>query len=120
MLLEFLLNNSLLQLISQATRPTSNSILDLLIPSSPNLIENIQTVPGISDHLAIIFNGNLKPHIPKKPIRRVYQFHKADNILLKIKAKTVLDKLKKYDRTKNYINTNWCTIEVIVNNLNFK
>ena len=37
-LLDFLLNNSLLQLISQATGPTSNSILDLLITSSPNLI----------------------------------------------------------------------------------
>ena len=77
-LLDFLLNNSLSQLISQATRPTSNNILDLLITSSPNLIENIQTVPGISDHLAIIFDVNLKPHIPKKPSRKVYQFHKAD------------------------------------------
>ena len=55
------------QPISQATRPTSNNILDLLITSSPNLIENIQAVPGISDHLAIIFGVNLKPHIPKKP-----------------------------------------------------
>ena len=79
-LLDFLLNNSLSQLISQATRPTSNNIIDLLITSSPNLIENIQAVPGISDHLAIIFDVNLKPHIPKKPSRKVYQFHKADTI----------------------------------------
>ena len=64
-LLDFLLNNSLSQLISQATRPTSNKNLDLLIASSQNLIENIQAVPGISDHLAIIFDANLKPHIPK-------------------------------------------------------
>ena len=78
--LDFLLSNSLSQLISQATRPTSNNILDLLITFSQNLIENIQAVPGISDHLAIIFFANLKPHIPKKPIRKVYQFHRADNI----------------------------------------
>ena len=80
MLIDFLLNNSLSQLISQATRPTSNNILDLLITSSPNFIENIQTVPGISDHLAIIFDVNLKPHIPKKPSRKVYNFTKQINI----------------------------------------
>ena len=117
MLLDFLLNNSLSQLISQATRPTSNNILDLLITSSPNLIENIQTVPGISDHLAIIFDVNLKPHIKKKPSRKVYQFHKADKISLKTKAKAVLDKCIKSDPTKNDINTNWCTIESILINL---
>ena len=41
-LLDFLLSNSLSQLISQATRPTSNNILDLLITYFSNLIENIQ------------------------------------------------------------------------------
>ena len=117
MLLDFLLNNSLSQLISQATRPTSNNILDLLITSSQNLIENIQAVPGISDHLAMIFHVNLKPHIPKKPSRKVYQFHKADKISLRIKSKAVLDKFIKSDPTKNYINTNWCTIKGILNNL---
>ena len=116
MLLDFLLNNSLSQLISQAIRPTSNSILGLLIASSANLIENIQTVPGISDHLAIIFDVNLRPCIPRKPSRKVYQFHKADKISLKMKAKAVLDKFIKSDPTKNDINTNWCTIKSILNN----
>ena len=116
-LLDFLLNNSLSQLISQATSPTSNNILDLLMTSSQNLIENIQAVPGISDHLAIIFDVNLKPHIPRKPSRKVYQFHKADKISLKMKAKAVLDKCIKSDPIKNDINTNWCTIKSILNNL---
>ena len=110
MLLDFLLNNSLSLLISQATRPISSSILDLLITSFQNLIENIQTVPGISDHLAIIFAVNLTPHTPKKPNRKVYQFHKADKILLKMKTRAVSDKFMKPDPTKNYINANWCTI----------
>ena len=117
MLLDFLLNNSLSQLISQATRPTSNNILDLLITSSPNLIENKKAVPGISDHLAIIFDVNLKIHIPRKPSRKVYQFHKAYKISLKMKAKAVLDKFIKSDPTENYINTIWCTIKGILNNL---
>ena len=109
MLLDFLLSTAYL------TRPTSNSILDLLITPSPNLIENIQTVPGISDNLAIILNVNLKPHIPKKPSRKVYQFHKADKISLKMKAKAVLHKYIKPDPTKNDINTNRCTIKGILN-----
>ena len=75
-LLDFLFKNSLTQLISQATRPTSNNILDLLITSSPNLIENILTVPGISDHLAIIFDVNLKPHIQRNPVERCTNFTK--------------------------------------------
>ena len=66
----------------------------------------MQAMPGISDHLARIFNVNLKPHIPKKPSRKVYQFHKGDKISLKMKAKAVLDKFIKYDPTKNDINKN--------------
>ena len=75
-LLDFLLNNSLLQLISQATRPTSDNILDLPITSPPNLIEDMQAVPGISDHLAIIFDLNLKRHIPRKLVERCVNFTK--------------------------------------------
>ena len=117
MLPDFLLSNSLSQLITQATRPTSNSILDPLITSAPYHIENIHAVPGISDHLAIIFDADHKPHIPKKPSRKVYQLHKADKISRRIKAKVVLDKFIKSDPTKNDINTNWCTIKSILNNL---
>ena len=47
----------------------------------------------------------------------MYQFHKADKISLKMKAKAVLDKFIKSDPTKNDINTNWCTIKSILNNL---
>ena len=47
----------------------------------------------------------------------MYQFHKADKISLKMKAKAALDKFLKSDPTKNDINTNWCTIKSILNNL---
>ena len=116
-LLYFLLRNSHSQLISQATRPTSSNIFDLLMTSSPNLIENKQAIPGISDHLAIIFDANFKPHIPKKPSRKVYKFHKANKISLKMKAKAVLEKIVKSDPSKNDINTIWCAIKGILNNL---
>ena len=47
----------------------------------------------------MIFDVNLKPHIPKKPNRKVYQLHKADKISPKIIAKAVLDKFIKHDPT---------------------
>ena len=56
---DFLLGNSHSQLIPQTTRPTTNGILDLPITSSPNRIENIETVPDMSDHLAMIFDVNI-------------------------------------------------------------
>ena len=117
MLLDFLLNSSISQLISQATKPTSNNIHDLLITFTSYLIENIQAVPGISYHLAIMFDVNIKPHIPKKPNRNVYQLRKADKVSVKMKAKAVLDKFMWPDPTKNDINTNWCTTKSILSNL---
>ena len=100
MFLELLLDKSLSQLIYQATRPTLNSILDILIASSQNLIEIIQSVPDISDQLEIIFDANLKPHIPKKPNRKIFQFHKVGNTSLRMKAKAVLCTFIKSNPTK--------------------
>ena len=51
----------------------------------------------------MIFDVDLKPHIPKKPNRKVYQFRKADKISLKMKAKAVLDKCIKSNPTENDI-----------------
>ena len=73
--------------------------------------------PCASDHLAIILDVNPKPHMPKKPSRKVYQFHKADKISLKRKAKAVLDKFMTSDLTKSDINTMWCAIKSILGNL---
>ena len=49
----------------------------------------MQTVTVISDHLVKIFDINLKFHIPRAPIRKVFHFHKADEISLKMKAEAV-------------------------------
>ena len=65
----------------------------------------------------MIFDVNLRPHMPRKPSRKLYQYHKADKISLKMKAKAGLDKCMKSDPTKNDINANWCTIKSILNNL---
>ena len=65
----------------------------------------------------MIVDFNLKHHMPKKPSRNVHQFNKADKISLKMNAKAALDIFIKSDPTKNDINTNWCTIKRILNNV---
>ena len=67
----------------------------------------MQTVPVISDYLVIIFDVNLKCHIPREPIRKVFHFHKADEISLKMKAEAVFEKFINFDPAKNDINPNW-------------
>jgi len=78
--LNFLMENSLSQLVGFITRTISNSILDLVATTSPQLIENLQGVPGtgISDHHIVSFNINIKPKTPQKTPRKIYSFHKAD------------------------------------------
>ena len=41
---------------------------------------------GACDNLAVIFDGNLKPYLPNKPIRKLDQFHKAEMIALNVKS----------------------------------
>ena len=58
--LEIINDVGLEQFVHQATR--QNNILDLVFSTHPN-ISNLNTVPGISDHDAIIFDL----HITRKP-----------------------------------------------------
>ena len=52
---------SLSQHVKSTTRPASGKILDLLLSTYPNSVLNTTTVSGINDHLAVVFEVNLKP-----------------------------------------------------------
>ena len=58
------------QLITQPTRV--NNILDLVFCIQPNIISNLQVIPGISDHETILFYlglaTSLSVHEPRHPI----------------------------------------------------
>ena len=73
-------NNFLYQHISQTTRitDTTSSILDLLFTSDPSIVSNVNIIPGISDHEAIVFiiNCTLKGKGCKP--RMTYSYSKAD------------------------------------------
>ncbi|XP_068723904.1 uncharacterized protein [Montipora capricornis] len=64
---------SLTQHVKCLTRPTSGKTLDLLFSSYPHVISEVHSVPGMSDHLAILFHINVKVTRSLKPPHKVFE-----------------------------------------------
>ena len=69
-------DSRLKQLITQPTR--NNHMLDLVLTSQPILINDVNVVPGISDHEVVTFKLKFSPTAPPSKLRKVYQYHKAN------------------------------------------
>ena len=74
--------NGLDQLVTETTR--GNNILDLILCSHPHTISDINIIPSISDHKALLFCLGS----PTKPVideinRSTFLFHKGDMASLK-------------------------------------
>ena len=60
---------------------TSCTILDLVISTHPDMVSQVEVVPGISDHETITFQ--IDQPLSKSPaskLQKVYQYHKAEII----------------------------------------
>ena len=64
-LLEIVSEYGLTNMVNEPTRLDSGNILDLVLTSNPALISNVNTVSGMSDHEAVLFQINMNP-IEKK------------------------------------------------------
>ena len=76
---EVINDSGLEQLVTQTTR--SNHLLDLVFTMHPDLISDVNFVPGISDHEAVTFKIKLSfsIYIPSaKHLRKVYHYHSAN------------------------------------------
>ena len=69
---------SLTQPVKCVTRPTSGKTLDLLFSSYPNVISDVHTIPGMSDHLAILFQINVKASRSFKPPHKIFDYKRVD------------------------------------------
>lgn len=76
-LLQFTEDFSFTQRIKSPTRPASGKTLDLSFSSYPNVVSNINLVSGMSDHLAVLFNINIKATKSPEPPHRVYVYKRA-------------------------------------------
>ena len=66
------------QLVNFVTRPASEAILDLVLTSNPNLLTNISSSSGISDHDIVSFDLSVSPKIHRKPPRKLWQYRKSE------------------------------------------
>ena len=66
------------QMVTQVTRQASQNILDLVVTNNPNLVGNVQTHSGISDHDIVIFEINVNPRSTPKPSHTVFVYSKTD------------------------------------------
>ena len=64
------------QLTDKPTR--KDTILDLTLTSNPDIISNLETHPGMSEHCAVSYDVDLSVKRQKKPDRYVYQYKKRD------------------------------------------
>ena len=75
-------DHALDQSVKEPTRiqDRARNILDLVLSSHPNFIENCNVTAGtcISDHLMVCFNLNFKPKRSKKQPRKVFLYSKGD------------------------------------------
>lgn len=67
---------SLTQVQLEPTR--KQNILDLIFTSNQTLVQNVQTIPGISDHCAVMMDSSIHPVYTKKAQRKIYTFSLAD------------------------------------------
>ena len=66
-----------MQHVKCVTRPTSGKTFDLLF-SSYRVISDVHTIPGMSDHLAILFHINVKASRSFKPPNKIFDYKRAD------------------------------------------
>ena len=76
-MLDLINQHSFTQLTGKLTR--GNNILDLVLPTFPDLVQKNDVQGGMRDHSVIITDLNLKVKPPRKAKRKVYVYRKADN-----------------------------------------
>ena len=109
--LQLLIEHSLVQLNRHITRPASKKCFDYVVTSNQNLVSNIEVFPGISDHLIVAFNIDMKPHHSVKPQRKILVFKKANNDLLKENVSRFSAEFLSSNPQENSVNENWLTIK---------
>ena len=98
-LIDISIENSLSQLQEKPTR--GNSILDLTFTTNTSHIRNLNNIPGLSDHEAVIIDSYIKPIFSVQKKKKVFIFSKADwpslNSYCQNISNSILSRTKDYD-----------------------
>lgn len=100
---------SLTQLISKPTRvtPSTSSILDLLLTTSPNLISNITYIPGISDHCLVNVTLSLPARASPNSTKTIRNYAKANFVAINNALEEFIDPFLA-NFNKRSVEENWC------------
>ena len=92
---------------TSVTRPSSMNILDLVVTSNPNIITDVQVVPGMSDHDIVLFQINMSPKIQRKPPHRIYKYDLQDIPKIKGHIRSRTDHFLSSDPHTKSVDENW-------------
>jgi hypothetical protein len=104
-------DNGLQQLVTEPTRGPNT--LDLFITNNNTLINKVQVIPGISDHQAVLVEGDLSPIVNKQPKRQIPLYRKADWLHLREHVKIFVENLDMSDTTVS-VNTLWQSFKTML------
>ena len=110
-LLSSLDDHALTQVQKEPTR--DKNILDLCITNKPGFIKSSRSVPGISDHCAVLTEADINPPYRRSTARPVRQFKKAswENIRQEIRRHWA--SFSK-DSSNNSVNEKWLRLKSIL------
>ena len=60
------------------SRPASNAVLELVFSTNPNLVNKVEVVPGMSNHLAVLITLDVR-HKPYIKAPHKIHLYKRDN-----------------------------------------
>ena len=91
--IEMVNDKNLSQVVSEPTR--FDNTLDLILTTSPSMVTSCTVKTGMSDHICVINNINLKLRRPKKTKRKVYLYKKENIKSIKRELKQKFGNFKK-------------------------
>jgi len=98
----YLIMHGLSQLVDSPTR--KENILDIFATSRHSLVSKCMTIPGISDHEAVLIMSDASAKIQPLGVRKIFQWRKAnfDNIKEKIVSVSFLSNYTYDHASGNY------------------
>ena len=94
------------QLVTTPTRGAN--ILDLFFASHPDLVTSYETIPGISDHNAIVAEVSTHVKLIKKQPREIFLYHKANWDLIRERMLGICERYFELNSTSHRnVDENW-------------
>ena len=112
LLLSSLDTHALAQIHKEPTR--EENILDLLITNKPGLIKSSYSVPGISDHCAVVTELDIDPPYRRTKPRPVRQFKKANWEAIRQQIRSCWTSFSENSPSCS-VNENWLKLKSILN-----